>query len=67
MAIAVVATLFSTELEEGGGVNWTNIGLIVGAIAIGGLVSSIMALGLIALFWPLIQNAFTRVLARPAV
>ena len=25
-----------------------------------GLVSSIMALGLIALFWPLIQNAFTR-------
>ncbi len=43
MGIAVVATLFSTELEEGGSVNWTNIGLIIAAIAIGGLVSSIMA------------------------
>jgi putative tricarboxylic transport membrane protein len=31
-----------------------------------GLVSSIMALGLIALFWPLISNAFTRLRARPA-
>jgi len=26
-----------------------------------------MALGLIALFWPLIQNAFTRLRTRPAV
>jgi putative tricarboxylic transport membrane protein len=32
-----------------------------------GLVSSIMALGLIALFWPLIQNAFTRLRTRPAL
>jgi putative tricarboxylic transport membrane protein len=32
-----------------------------------GLVGTIMALGLIALFWPLIQNAFTRRSARPAV
>ena len=32
-----------------------------------GLVGSIMALGLIALFWPLIQNAWTRLIpARPA-
>jgi putative tricarboxylic transport membrane protein len=31
------------------------------------LVSSIMALGLIALFWPLIQNAFTRLRPKPAV
>jgi putative tricarboxylic transport membrane protein len=31
-----------------------------------GLVSSIMALGLIALFWPLIQGAFTRLLAARA-
>jgi putative tricarboxylic transport membrane protein len=31
------------------------------------LVSSIMALGLIALFWPLIQNAFTRLRTRPAL
>jgi len=28
-----------------------------------GLVSTIMALGLIALFWPLIQNGFTKVRA----
>jgi putative tricarboxylic transport membrane protein len=39
----------------------------LGIFVSNGLVSSIMALGLIALFWPLIQNAFTRVLARPAV
>jgi putative tricarboxylic transport membrane protein len=32
-----------------------------------GLVSSIMALGLVALFWPLIQNAFTRLRTRPAL
>ena len=32
-----------------------------------GLVSSIMALGLIALFWPLIQSAFTRLRPRPAL
>jgi TctA family transporter len=32
-----------------------------------GLVSSIMALGLIALFWPLIQEAFTRLRTRPAL
>jgi putative tricarboxylic transport membrane protein len=32
-----------------------------------GLVSSIMALSLIALFWPMIQNAFTRIRARPAL
>jgi putative tricarboxylic transport membrane protein len=31
------------------------------------LVSSIMALGLIALFWPLISNAMTRLRPRPAV
>ena len=31
------------------------------------LVSSIMALGLIALFWPMIQNAFTRLKTRPAM
>ena len=31
-----------------------------------GLVSSIMALALIALFWPLIANAFTRLRPRPA-
>jgi NAD(P) transhydrogenase subunit beta len=43
MAIAIVATLFSSELEEGGSINWTNIGLIIAAIAIGGLISSFMA------------------------
>jgi NAD(P) transhydrogenase subunit beta len=43
MAIAIVATLFSRELEAGGSIDWTNIGLIVIAIAIGGLVSSVMA------------------------
>jgi putative tricarboxylic transport membrane protein len=32
-----------------------------------GLVSSIMALGLIALFWPLIQSAFMRLRTRPAL
>jgi putative tricarboxylic transport membrane protein len=32
-----------------------------------GLVSSIMALALIALFWPLIANAFTRLRPRPAL
>ena len=32
-----------------------------------GLVSTIMALGLIALFWPLIQNAFTRLEPRAAL
>jgi putative tricarboxylic transport membrane protein len=32
-----------------------------------GLVSTIMALSLISLFWPMIQNAFTRVRARPAL
>jgi putative tricarboxylic transport membrane protein len=32
-----------------------------------GLVGSIMALGFIALFWPLIQNAFTRLRTRPAL
>src|SRR6266496_2492031 len=32
-----------------------------------GLVSSIMALGLIALFWPLIQDAFARLRTRPAL
>ena len=31
-----------------------------------GLVSSIMALGLIALFWPLIQAAFARLMPKPA-
>jgi putative tricarboxylic transport membrane protein len=30
-----------------------------------GLVGSIMALGLIALFWPLIQDGWTRFRARP--
>jgi NAD(P) transhydrogenase subunit beta len=43
MAIAVVATLFSSDMEEGGSINWTNIGLIIVAIAIGGAVSSIMS------------------------
>src|SRR5919198_674298 len=32
-----------------------------------GLVASIMALGLIALFWPLIQDVFARLRARPAL
>jgi putative tricarboxylic transport membrane protein len=32
-----------------------------------GLVSSIMLLGLIALFWPIIQNGFARLRPRPAV
>jgi putative tricarboxylic transport membrane protein len=32
-----------------------------------GLIASIMALALIALFWPIIQNAFTRLHERPAV
>jgi putative tricarboxylic transport membrane protein len=31
------------------------------------LVSCIMALGLIALFWPLIQSAFTRMRPKPAL
>jgi putative tricarboxylic transport membrane protein len=31
------------------------------------LVSTIMALGLIALFWPLISNALTRLKPRPAI
>jgi putative tricarboxylic transport membrane protein len=31
-----------------------------------GLVSSIMVLGLIALFWSLIQEGFTRLRAKPA-
>jgi putative tricarboxylic transport membrane protein len=31
------------------------------------LVSSIMTLGLIALFWPLISNAMTRLRPRPAI
>ena len=39
----------------------------LGIFVSNGLVSSIMALGLIALFWPLIQNAFTRLRTRPAV
>src|SRR5690606_13287873 len=44
MAIAVVATLFSSDLEESGhGINWTNIALIIAAIVIGGAVSSLMA------------------------
>jgi putative tricarboxylic transport membrane protein len=32
-----------------------------------GLVGSIMALGLLALFWPLISNGWSRLRARPAV
>jgi putative tricarboxylic transport membrane protein len=32
-----------------------------------GLVSSIMALGLIALFWPLIQDVFARLRTRTAL
>jgi putative tricarboxylic transport membrane protein len=32
-----------------------------------GLVSSIMALGLVSLFWPMIQNAFTRLKTRPVM
>ncbi|HET9659235.1 MAG TPA: NAD(P)(+) transhydrogenase (Re/Si-specific) subunit beta [Thermomicrobiales bacterium] len=43
MAIAVIATLFSSDMEEGGSINWTNIGLIVLAVAIGGAVSSFMS------------------------
>lgn len=43
MAIAVVATLFSSDMEEGGSINWTNIALIVAAIAIGGAVASIIS------------------------
>jgi NAD(P) transhydrogenase subunit beta len=43
MAIAVIATLFSSDMEEGGSINWTNIGLIIVAIAIGGALSSIMS------------------------
>src|SRR6476646_966900 len=39
----------------------------LGIFVSNGLVSSIMALGLIALFWPLIQNAFTRLRTRPAI
>jgi putative tricarboxylic transport membrane protein len=39
----------------------------LGIFVSNGLVTSIMALGLIALFWPLIQNAFTRLRTRPAV
>ena len=39
----------------------------LGIFVSNGLVSSIMALGLIALFWPLIQNAFTRRRTRPVV
>ena len=31
------------------------------------LIGSIMALGLIALFWPMIQNALTRLRTRPAL
>jgi putative tricarboxylic transport membrane protein len=31
-----------------------------------GLVSTIMTLGLIALFWPIIQAGWTRVRGRPA-
>jgi hypothetical protein len=30
-------------------------------------VSSIMALGLVSLFWPMIQNAFTRLKTRPVM
>src|SRR5882672_716453 len=39
----------------------------LGIFVSNGLVSSIMALGLVSLFWPMIQNAFTRRSARPAV
>jgi len=43
MAIALVATLFSRDIESGGKIDWANIGLIIVAIAIGGAVSSIMS------------------------
>ena len=31
MGIAIIATLFSSDMEEGGAINWTNIGLILAA------------------------------------
>ncbi len=43
MAIALVATLFSRDIESDGTINWTNIGLIIVAVAIGGAISSIMS------------------------
>lgn len=43
MAIALVATLFSSDIESGGSIQWTNIGLIIAAVAIGGIVSSVMS------------------------
>ena len=43
MIVAVIATLFSSELEVTNGrfdgINWTNVGLILVAIAIGGVIS----------------------------
>jgi proton-translocating NAD(P)+ transhydrogenase subunit beta len=43
MAIALVATLFSRDIEEGSSLNWTNVGLILVAIVIGGSISSFVA------------------------
>lgn len=43
MGIAIVATLFSSDIESGSSLDWTNIGMILVAIVIGGAVSSFMA------------------------
>ncbi|MGC4047621.1 MAG: NAD(P)(+) transhydrogenase (Re/Si-specific) subunit beta [Armatimonas sp.] len=43
MGIAIVATLFSSDMEENGAINWTNIALIIAAIAIGGAAASFMS------------------------
>ena len=43
MAIALIATLFSSDIESGDRIDWTNIGLILAAIAIGGVASSVVS------------------------
>src|SRR5207244_827468 len=67
LAPLVLAIVLGDKAEESFRQSLLLSGGSVGIFFSNALVSSIMALGLIALFWPLIQNAFTRLRTRPAL
>ena len=67
LAPMVLAIVLGDKAEEGFRQSLLASQGSLGIFFSNGLVSSIMALGLIALFWPLIQNALTRLRPRAAL
>jgi putative tricarboxylic transport membrane protein len=66
LAPLVLAIVLGDKAEEAFRQSLLASGGSLGIFASNGLVASIMALGLVALFWPLIQGAFTRARPKPA-